>query len=386
MGLTPRADYAIRVLCASGLLFALFLARWEFGLNHFDFRVWSTADILLDEGLNPYDSATMNDRLLLRFPPSPGEDVDPLHFFNPPTWITQLRLMGVSAFVMSLLGGTALFGSILVLAKDAGLERTLGYLFGTSYFLYLVPSMTTFRLGQTGFFLAGLVGIRLVLIGSRIGGVPVALLSFKPHLALASGLPALMSRSRVRLAVGTAITFIGLVALQLTQDGLSPWTWWADSLSESRSFGTLTDMSFRTVSRHVDLHAAAGIPSLIVAVVVVTALSIRWRAGDQRILTLMSLALVAYLSGHAFVHDWLWLTLVPVVCRWTVPRTLILAIVYGSVHTYFHNQPVFATHVGPKSLLALAACIYLVHAARRSAREGELTTAPELPQQQPLTA
>lgn len=384
MGLTRRADHAIRIACAFGLLLALFLARWDFDIDHFDFRVWSTADVLLDEGLNPYDSEVMNERLLGRFPPLPGEDVDPLHFFNPPTWITQLRLIGVSAFVMSLVGGVALFGSILVLAKDAGFERTLGYLFGTSYFLYLVPSMTTFRLGQTGFFLAGLVGLRLVLIGSRIGGVPVALLSFKPHLALASGFSELASSTRLRLAAGTAATFLALLALQLTQDGLSPWSWWAGSLGESRSFGRLTDMSFRTISRHLDLHSAAGLPSLVAGIVGATVLSIRWKAADQRLLTLMSLALVAYLSGHAFVHDWLWLTLVPVVCRWTVLRTLTVAIVYATVYTYYRGVPADSTDVGPNSLLALGACVYLVHAARTSARSRRVTSEPESHEPGPL--
>jgi hypothetical protein len=54
----------------------------------------------------------------------------------------------------------------------------------------------------------------------------------------------------------------------------------------------------------------------------------------------------------------------PLVC---VPRTATIAIVYGTVHGYFSLMPVLETDVGPKSLLALAACIYLFDAARRSA-------------------
>jgi len=211
------------------------------------------------------------------------------------------------------------------------------------------------------------VGLRLLLIGTRFGGAPIALMSFKPHLAVASALVELPSRRRWRLIISTALTFCVLLSVQLAQDGLKPWLWWIDSLGESRSFGSLTDMSIRTLSQHVDVHPVAGIPSLLVALAIATVLTIRWSSGDQRILTLMSLALMAYLSGHAFSHDWLWLTLVPVVCRWSVPRTATIAIVYGTVHTYFNSMTVLDTDVGPKSLLALAACIYLVDAARRSA-------------------
>lgn len=374
MELSPRAETSIRIGCAAGLLVALFLARWDFSLEHFDFRVWRAADLLLHEGANPYDGDVLNETLNTRFPLTIDQDVGQLFLFNPPTWITQVRAMGTSALVMSFAGAVALFASILILSNDAALERTLGYLFGASYFLYLTPSVTTFRFGQTGLLLGGLVGLRLVLLGTRAGGLPAALLSFKPHLAVASILGELQTSRRWKVIVSAGGGFVALVAVQLIQDGPSPWLWWLDSLSISRPFGTLTDMSFRTLSPHLDFDAVVGIPSLCVALIAATALSMRWKTADPRLLTLMNLGLLAYLSGHAFEHDWLWLVYVPVICCWSVQRTLIVALVFSSIHTLVNSMRVDDAVIGPKSLLALAACIYVVRAVQRSSA---LTNSPE---------
>jgi hypothetical protein len=364
---SSRTEQALRFGFAAALVAALFAVRWDPSLDHFDFRAWRGAASLLDEGANPYDSSLLNAAMN----PLPGDaSLEPsgkdLHLFNPPTWITELRLLNVSALVMSLSGAIALFASLVVLAKDSARQEVAAYLIGAFMFLDLTPSVSTFRLGQTGLLLAGLIGLRLLAVGTRVGGVPVALLSFKPHLALASGIAELLDRPR-RLLLSIATAIGALVGLQLIQDGVDPWFWWADVLREEQSFGTLTDMSIRTLSPYLPWSGPIGFLWLGIGLGAATIVARVWRLADARLLILASLATIAYFSGHAFSHDWLWLPLVPVVCRWRPITTLSTAFGFSVVHTLAFDMRIDDVPLQPKSLLGLATVIFLADATRRSA-------------------
>ncbi|NNC78580.1 MAG: DUF2029 domain-containing protein [Acidimicrobiales bacterium] len=382
-----RRDLALRVVVAGLLIAGLFAIRWDHSLQHFDFQTWTASDAVLAADDNPYDSVELNAELAGNpdiYGPhwaTADDNTFDLHLLNPPSWLAQLRLLGMSAFVMSAVGALALYGSIVALSRRDPFIHALAYLGTTTLFLYLSPSATSFRLGQTGLLLAGLVGVRLVWAECGSAGTSVALLSFKPHLALAAAAPDIV-RSPLRFARSLAVPATLLVGYSIVLYGVDPWFDWLRELTVSRNQGNTTDMSIRTLFPDFGVTSSLGLWGMAVAVIAIVAVTLRWRDTPPAVTALAALALMAFLSGHAFSHDWLWMVLVPVVMKWRPLPTLIVGFTAGAIYTMYSDVSLDEITINPKSLLGLSVVIYLVAMTATQGPEPAVVVAdPELVEQ-----
>ena len=367
-------DLAVRALLATACVAFLFVVRWDSSLQHFDFQVWRAAGHLAEQGADPYDGETLN-RELHDHPDLYGDHWRDdrwqtdwrMHLFNPPVWLTELRLLGNSALVMSLAGAALAYASVVILSRARPLIDAVGYLVATTWVFLFPQAVTTFRLGQSGLFLSGLVGAALVLAGRQAAGAPLAALWFKPHIAAAVLLPEWLrgpSRRRLELLAPSAL----LVAATVTLFPLSLWGAWLRAVFSPERPAATTDMSLRTLSPRYPVPESLSTITVVVGVAIVAWCVLRWRRADPRLLTLLSLSIVIYSSGHAFGHDWLWIVFIPVVGRWSLGPTMFAAIGAATLFTvgndWAERGPVL---VNLTSVLALAATLYLVVATRRSA-------------------
>lgn len=302
-----------------------------------DFQVWVAADAVADKGGDPYDMHALNSEL--QSDPEYGrywqEDPDQfvVRFFNPPMWLSMLQSVGFSAALMSFAGIGLLAGSITYLGRDVDQQTFAGYVIVGATIILSPMSRSTIAFGQTGFVLAGLIGLRLALLDRSTEGIPLALLSFKPHLALAAALPALCRRTDtlLRRLIPPALLLLGLTAALY---GLSPFANWVEAvITDDGSIIPIDDMTLRTFSTRWPLPAHFSPITLLVAMVAVVVVSRRDKHVDPASLVLFSLALVAFMSGHGFVHDWLWIMLIPVVFGWTLARSLVGVVVIVGVHS-----------------------------------------------------
>ena len=202
--------------------------------------------------------------------------------------------------------------------------------------------------GQTGLLVAGLVGVYLVVIGRRADGVPIALLFPKPHLAFALGFPSLI-REPTRTIARIVPPVLLLVAASLVLYPAELWVEWIHSLVSGDATVVYNDLTLRTLSPRFPLPAWSTVPLLVVTIVLTGSLTMTCRRADPKLLALMSLSTMAFLSGHAFTHDFLWLVFVPPVLAWT-PRQTLLAIavvlipvtvdigVVATPPVYWHNR------------------------------------------------
>ena len=152
-------------------------------------QAWDASVTLADAGQNPYDVELLNAELStnpIYGPDGVGIGDQTLVLFNPPTWLVHNKVLGFS-FLLTLTGGLVFVWSIVWLTKDSGWSVFLGALGGMVLFNSLGFNTRNFALGQTGFVLAGLIGLQLVLSSTRFNGVSLGLLAFKPHIAVAVG-------------------------------------------------------------------------------------------------------------------------------------------------------------------------------------------------------
>lgn len=367
-------DLALRALLAMACVALLFVIRWDSTLQHFDFQVWRAAGSLAEQGADPYDTETLN-RELHENPERYGNHWRDdrwqtdwrMHLFNPPVWLTELRLLGNSALAMSLSGAALTYAAIVALSRQRPIADTIGYLVGSTWVFLFPQTATTFRLGQSGLLLCGLVGAALVLRSRGGAGGPIAALAFKPHIAVAALLPELIRgsrRHRVELLAPVAL----LAAATFALFPISLWAGWLGAVFSPDRPSATADMSLRTLSTQFPLPESASTGTLMLGIAAAAWCVVRWRRADPRLLTLLSLAIVIYTSGHAFGHDWLWIVFVPVVCRWSLGPTMFAAIGAATIFTlgddWAEQGPVL---VNLMSALALAVTVYLAVAARRSA-------------------
>ena len=363
-------DLVSRLVLAVVLLAGLFATRWDTTLRHFDFMTWAASKAVLDRGGNPWDAAELNAELASnpdRYGPQwSAIDADrfELHLLNPPTWIFELQLLGMSALAMSLVGAGLLFAAIVGLSRRQPFIEAFAYLITAGAVFYVSPSATTFRLGQTGFILAGLVGVRLLAFDLVASRVALALLSFKPHLALAAAAPEFI-RKPSAFARSMLLPAVVLVAASIIAFGPGSWWHWLQELTTARDQGTTTDISIRTLAPGFALTSELGIWGIVIALAAIAMLSLRYQQAPPQLMTLASLALMAYLSGHAFSHDWLWLPLVPVVLRWGPFATVLSGFSCAAVYTAYASTRLDDMAVHPKSLLGLLVTVGLVSAVIR---------------------
>lgn len=306
-----------------------------------DFQVWLAADAVANAGENPYDIERLNEEL--RSDPSYGSiwqdspERFRMRFFNPPTWLTLLRSIALSPLLMMVAGIATLGGSLVVLSRGADDQTFVGYLFVCALVLVSPLSMSTYAFGQTGLLLAGLLGVRLVGLGRLREGMPLALLSFKPHIALAAALPAMIRRPTSVLA-GLFIPALLVVAATALLYGPGLFGEWIGAVVlGDHSILPLDDMTLRTLSPRWPLPASLNLLTVLLSLVVIGAVS-HWGSADPALMVLFSVALTIFLSGHGFAHDWLWIVFIPAVCTWTIRRCCIATL--GILLLYLVNYDV----------------------------------------------
>lgn len=369
------AERAVIGLSMLGLLFAL---RWRFDGNPFDFQAFRAADSLARQGFDPYDASTLNGELASN-PTTYGnlwaEDSTGnfrMFFFNPPVWLVQVRGFGSSPLVMSIAGGMIMVLSMVWLTvRDQG-AQVLGYAVGAFVFLTFGMADTTMWFGQTGLLLAGIVGAYLVLASTTAEGIPIAMLAFKPHLALALGLPGVTSKP-VKTATRVAIPLLILGAATLVLYDPSLWTSWIRGLTSGERTVVYNDLTIRTLSPRFPLPDWTTWPLLITSFVFIAAFSRRFRQADIGVMACASLALTAFLSGHAFSHDFLWLVFVPILCRWRAVLTIAAAVAATAPSWSGHHRTLWNL-IDISSAVMLAAVVYLVWAVRASHVRNERST------------
>lgn len=377
-----RRDLVLRVIVAAVLLVALFTVRWDTSLRHFDFQTWTAADAVLAADGNPYDSTELNAELAdnpnVYGPHWANADDDELdlHLLNPPSWLAELRLLGMSAFVMTAAGALALYASIVALSRREPFINALAYLGTTTLFLYLSPSATTFRFGQTGLLLAGMVGVRVLWAECGSAGTPAVVMSFKPHLALAAAFPDAL-RSPVRFLRSAALPAAVLFGYSAILFGVSPWFDWLRGLAVERDQGNTTDMSIRTLFPKFAPTSELGIWGIALALGAVIAIVLRWKATPPAVTVLTAIAVMAFFSGHAFAHDWLWLPLIPVVLRWGPITTFVTGFTFGAIYTVFADVRLDETTVNPKSMLGLATVVFLIVTTATRTLDESVEAAPD---------
>ncbi|MGI9604841.1 MAG: glycosyltransferase 87 family protein [Acidimicrobiales bacterium] len=386
--LAPRLALALVLV---GVVFAL---RWDGSLQHFDFQVWEASQTLVDKGLDPYDPEVLNAELHAD-PVSYGDHwqvenadvIRRMHFFNPPSWLVQLRLVGTSALAMSLAGAIASFGAIAIIDRDRAIPDYLGHLGAAAYVLIFAMGVTTFRFGQIGLLLAGLVGARLVLGSRRSAGTMIALLSFKPHVAVAAAFPHL-ARRPVR-AMGAVIVPLALLFV-LTLVWLDPALWrsWVGALvSPDRPEG-FDDLSIRTLSSRWTLPDWSASLTLLMGVGAAAYTSLRWQRSNAAVLTLWSMGIVVFTSGHAFSHDWLWIVFIPPVCAWSLRRSLIVSTLFATGYSFAYavSRRVDFETVSLRSLFGLVVVLYLGWAAYESHRYNTTADLERMTEREPSAA
>ena len=178
---------ALYVAAALAALAVALLVSWN-DPPHFDFSAFDAAESLAASDGNPYDIDELNGELHDN-PDVYGDwwandDTGNLRmfFFNPPAWFVELRVLNMSALVMSIVGGIAAAFSLAALSVNRTPSEFGAYAAGFLLFFASGYGTTTMVFGQTGLLVTGLVGVYLVVIGRRVEGVPIALANGVGHL------------------------------------------------------------------------------------------------------------------------------------------------------------------------------------------------------------
>ncbi len=344
---------------------------WNSDFQPFDFQIWRASDVLADQGLDPYDEQALFREIGVNYQDYGGshwigradscvnENRSCMYLFNPPTWLAQIKLFGPSAMAMNIIGMLGTYGSLLWLSRKSSNINYVAFLVAATYFFSTTPGISTFRFGQVGFLIAGLVGLRFVLYGKNFVGLPIAMLSFKPHISLASGISELW-RQPLKTALRVGVPLGTLLFVTLVLFPFSYWSSWLEQLDIQ--VNPLDDMTFSTISATNKLPDSTDLYFLLAAFVVVVVASWLLRHADPYALALWSLAMITFFSGHGYSHDWLWLVFVPVLRKWSWLTTLSVATVFCIFHKIgweSSQRPETKQTVSMLSLVALAAVVYL---------------------------
>ena len=377
-----RGQLALRCVIAVVVLAAVMLVQWPFGAPPPDFQAWVAADAVAASDGNPYDTDSLNAELR-----SDAETYGEIwqddsgrfrmKFFHPPTWLALLTVLGFTPVAMSIAGVTALAVSVAYVSRDQEMVTFIGYVLAAAMVLLAPFSTSTIHFGQSGLLLAGLVGARIALARTPLEGTPLALLSFKPHIAFVTALPALIRHPRVTLQrlVPAALVVLAATAALYGVDIFGDFV--RAVLGNDDSILANDDMTLRTLSPRWPLPASMNMATLVLAVGAVAVATRRWQGADAGTLVLFSLAVVVFLSGHGFEHDWLWVVLVPVVHRWNLVTTVAATAGFVVAHalTFATTFSLPLPMISSPSLVAVAVIGYLGWELVRSAR-GDLDIDP----------
>lgn len=334
----------VRFIGAFLVLFLVVVAQWPDEPPP-DFQAWLAASEVAADGQNPYEGEALNAELQSDpayggyWQDAPDEYV--MRFFNPPMWLAILAAMAFDPLVMSAVGVALVAGSMSYLSRGVESVTFVGYVIVGAAVSCSPIGLSTVAFGQTGLLLAGLLGLRLSLLDRGLEGIPLALLSFKPHLALAAALPALAKHPRtllLRLTPPAVLLVLASVALF----GVSMFVWWVQATgSDHGSVVPVVDMTLRTLFPRWPLPSYLSVPMVLLAAVIIVVISLRTTSAKPATLVLLSVAFMTFLSGHGFEHDWVWMMLIPVVHRWSIVQSVVGAIGLIAVHSLtFATNPV----------------------------------------------
>lgn len=376
--MSTRAETLFRVVLGFSALTLLFAAKWRTELQHFDFQVWEAAINMLPEGANPYDARQLNDELQAH-PDAYGRGFDDTNIYmflsNPPTWLATIRAFGSSALAVSLAGALCLYGSIVFLTRDRSVLYTGLAVGSTSIFMLESPAATSFLYGQWGFFAAGMVALQIVVRGQPVSGVPTALLAAKPHIAFAAGIVDLVRSPRPALP-RLVVPYVALLLVTTLWFGPSVWSSFADAMLTGNTHPptSLPDMSFGTLSALLPWRSL-GLVGVLVGLGASAGFAWRYRDRNVHAVLFASLAISIHFSGHAFMHDWMWLPLVPIVLRWSPAVTVVSIVGVAQAMTMSHrfesSLPSFQPAIG--LLLTIGLVLIAVRSESTPADESDDT-------------
>lgn len=324
--MSKRLDTAARSVFGLVIVVVLFWLQWRSDLQHPDWQVWEASNNLFDVGANPYDPLVLNQELqsdVLAYGDHFNNDQQFMYLSNPPSWLATIRFYANSTFLVAFAGTLAMAASIVALTKDRPFIDTMAGMAGMFVFAYLSPGASTFLFGQAGLFLAGMVSLHVAFMGRTLWGIPVALLSSKPHFAFAAGIVALV-RDPKRISIRIAVPYALLVLTTTALIGARSWLQWVDAIANNAlPESTLSDMSIGSLHPALPWRDDLGLVGVLIGLALSAGFAWYGRRSDPIPVAFASLAIAVYLSGHAFMHDWMWLAIVPVAMKWSPPVTLL---------------------------------------------------------------
>lgn len=295
-----------------------------------DFDVFRAAAQVTVDGGNPYVRAELMDELSrpdrsynqnFRDDPASWQRA----FFNPPLWFVELSLVGWRADVF-VVGSAMLFAAALWVWR-----RSVAFSIWWIVPVFLAWDRSLLsgngRIGQTGYLIAGLLGLSLYWSRRhpRWAGGAALLLAYKPHIWFAQWLIVLRRDRRAGLAQLVGSIGLGLVSIAVLGPGI--WFRYVESL-----FTTHTELptgmsiayaaSFEPLSTGIGFFAAAVVTAVAIAVLLGRDLLSK----EAEFVVVVAAIMLA--SGHALWYDWAWLLLVPFVLGWSPARSAAFLLAY----------------------------------------------------------
>lgn len=179
--------------------------------------------------------------------------------FMPWTYPPHFNLIAAALALLPDWAGYALYSGGGLLAYALVIRALAGRWSGLVLGAMFPAMMVCVGTGQNGLWLGAVAGM-LALLPGRLAGVPLGLLTLKPHFGPGLALMWLMRRDWGVIAVAVAVTLVLLLLATLAQ-GPGIWPAFARGVAEAGDF--LAEGAYR-LSRMVSVHAAAaslGLPA-----------------------------------------------------------------------------------------------------------------------------
>lgn len=314
------AAVAVGAAFAAMVFFGSGRANQNVGAFHdSDFDAFDAAQAIVDEGGDPYAPGAVDAELLrggerysddfVKYP-----DGQPRLFFNPPLWLSMLRVIGFSSNVL-VVGGAFLTGTACAALFRPGAIPLAAvpavFFLWDRLFLWANAGF-----GQAGYLVSASMLWSLVALRSgrpKLGGAAAAFLSFKPHIWLAQLVGG--SHSGRELPIWQFICSATIGLLSVTHLGWRIWAQYVQSVvGASTETPTNQSLTFTVLAPFMQSRVAvllAGVLAISAVILVTRTSVIRFEAK-----WIITVALLMMASTHAFWHDWAWLLAVPLLLNW----------------------------------------------------------------------
>ena len=299
-----------------------------------DFDAFDAADELVGRGENPYELEAI-DRELASGSERYSDDFVTYQgtqsrlYFNPPLWLTILRLVGFSSNALVVGGAFATGAALAVLHRGQPLPLLV---IPSVFFLWdRIFLWANAGFGQTGYLVSAAMLWSLIAVrsstpqSSLLAGLAGSLLSPKPHLWLAHliGLASDKRTSRsFNSPAGWQFGFSAMLGLaSIAQFGSTLWVSYIESLTAAElAIPTLQSLTFTALGDFMTSRIAIVATLAVVAGVLVKVARSSWMGSEAKWILIVGLLMMA--STHAFWHDWAWLLGVPLLLRWRIGPAL----------------------------------------------------------------